>query len=148
MRLSFRTCSPFCVIASISANDFVRHDPLSAWRIALGAVVVSSFYCRAQRVAARVEKEKLLLFDEWQIVLDFMQSMVDSVGERLSRDELFQRIVHASILSTGALSFQYIREGSIQSYAWHCSRRALSRCAWPIADTQRMRLGTRAKFIE
>src|SRR5579864_1755182 len=39
-----------------------------------------------------------------QRVLEFMHLMADALGEGLTRQELHQRIVHASILCTGALS--------------------------------------------
>ncbi|MEO6994410.1 MAG: GAF domain-containing SpoIIE family protein phosphatase, partial [Lacunisphaera sp.] len=69
------------------------------------------------------------------------------VGERLPRDELFQRIVHAAILSTGALSaciFEKDRDNMMRGVAVE----GLFPPHRPIPDTQRMKLGTRAKFIE
>lgn len=113
----------------------------------LGAALVYAFYWRAQREAARVEEEKSSLLEERQIVLDYMHTMVDAVGERLSRDELFQRIVHASILSTGALSaciFEKCADEQMRGVAVE----GLFPPHRPIPDTQRMQMGTRAKFIE
>lgn len=113
----------------------------------VGATIVYAFYWRAQRRAARIEEEKLSLLEERQVVLDFMHDMVDAVGERLPRDELFQRIVHAAILSTGALSaciFEKAADGLLRGVAVE----GLFPPHRPIPDTQRMRLGTRAKFIE
>src|SRR5476649_1188850 len=43
-------------------------------------------------------------FHNRQRALDFMHLMAEALGEGLSRQELHQRIVHASILCTGALS--------------------------------------------
>jgi len=73
----------------------------------LGALCVYAFYWRARQEAARLDEEKQALMEERQIVLDYMHTMVDAVGERLPREELFQRIVHAAIQhrSTQCLHF-------------------------------------------
>ena len=113
----------------------------------LGAVVGYAFYWRARRQAARVEEEKTSLLEERQIVLDYMHTMVDAVGERLSRDELFQRIVHASILSTGALSACIFEKGA-DDMMRGVAVEGLFPPHRPIPDTQRMQMGSRAKFIE
>jgi sigma-B regulation protein RsbU (phosphoserine phosphatase) len=112
----------------------------------LGAALVYGLYWRAQRHAAVVEEEKTSLLEERQIVLDYMHTMVDAVGERLSREELYQRIVHASILSTGALSaciFEKAADNQMRGVAVE----GLFPPHRPIADTVQMKLGTRAKFI-
>ncbi|MFZ5496916.1 MAG: PP2C family protein-serine/threonine phosphatase [Verrucomicrobiota bacterium] len=113
----------------------------------LSATVVYAFYWRAQREAARLEEEKQSLLEERQIVLDYMHTMVDAVGERLPRDELFQRIVHAAILSTGALSACIFEKGA-DNLMRGVAVEGLFPPHRPIPDTQRMKLGTRAKFIE
>jgi sigma-B regulation protein RsbU (phosphoserine phosphatase) len=113
----------------------------------ISAAIVYAFYWRAQREAARLEEEKQSLLEERQIVLDYMHAMVDAVGDRLPREELFQRIVHAAILSTGALSaciFERGEDGQMRGVAVE----GLFPPHRPIPDTQRMKMGTRAKFIE
>lgn len=111
-----------------------------------GAVLVYAFYWRAQRHAARVEEEKTSLLEERQIVLDYMHTMVDAIGERLSREELYQRIVHASILSTGALSACIFEKGA-DDMMRGVAVEGLFPPHRPIPDTQRMQMGSRAKFI-
>lgn len=113
----------------------------------MGATIVYALYWRAQREAARVEEEKLSLLEEREIVLDFMHDMVDAVGDRLSRDELFQRIVHASILSTGALSACIFERGA-DNLMRGVAVEGLFPPHRPVADTQSMKIGSRAKFIE
>ncbi len=113
----------------------------------LGAALVYALYWRAAREAARLEEEKQGLMEERQIVLDYMHTMVDAVGERLPREELFQRIVHAAILSTGALSACIFEKGG-DSMMRGVAVEGLFPPHRPIADTQRMKMGTRAKFIE
>jgi len=111
-----------------------------------GATLVYAFYWRARRRAVRAEEEKTSLLEERQIVLDYMHTMVDAVGERLSRDELFQRIVHASILSTGALSACIFEKGA-DDMMRGVAAEGLFPPHRPIPDTQRMEMGSRAKFI-
>ncbi len=113
----------------------------------LGAALVYALYWRAQRDAARFEEEKQALMEERQIVLDYMHTMVDAVGERLPRDELFQRIVHAAILSTGALSACIFEKGA-DNMMRGVAVEGLFPPHRPIPDSQRMKLGSRAKFIE
>src|SRR5258707_5123915 len=113
----------------------------------LGAAMVYAIYWRAQREAARLEEEKQGLMEERQIVLDYMHAMVDAVGERLPREELFQRIVHAAILSTGALSACIFEKGS-DNMMRGVAVEGLFPPHRPIPHTQRMKLGKRAKFIE
>ena len=113
----------------------------------IGALLVYALYWRAQRQLARLEEEKLALTEERQIVLDYMHAMVDAVGERLPREELFQRIVHAAILSTGALSACIFEKGN-DNMMRGVAVEGLFPPHRPIPDTQRMKLGTRAKFIE
>ncbi|MDB6115474.1 MAG: rsbU [Lacunisphaera sp.] len=113
----------------------------------LGAALVYALYWRAQREAARLEEEKQSLMEERQIVLDYMHTMVDAVGERLPREELFQRIVHAAILSTGALSACIFEKGT-DNMMRGAAVEGLFPPHRPIPDTQRMKMGTRAKFIE
>ena len=113
----------------------------------IGACLVYALYWRARRHAAQAEEEKTSLLEERQIVLDYMHTMVDAVGERLSREELYQRIVHASILSTGALSACIFEKG-----ADHLLRGVAVEGLFPphrpIPDSTRLELGSRARFIE
>lgn len=113
----------------------------------IGAALVYALYWRAQREASRHEEEKQALLEERQIVLDYMHTMVDAVGERLPREELFQRIVHAAILSTGALSACIFEKGA-DNMMRGVAVEGLFPPHRPIPDSQRMKLGSRARFIE
>ncbi len=113
----------------------------------LSAAIVYAFYWRAQKEAAQLEEEKQSLLEERQIVIDYMHTMVDAVGERLPRDELFQRIVHAAILSTGALSACIFEKGA-DNMMRGVAVEGLFPPHRPIPDIQKMKMGTRAKFIE
>jgi sigma-B regulation protein RsbU (phosphoserine phosphatase) len=113
----------------------------------LGALLVYALYWRALQEAARLEEEKQALMEERQIVLDYMHTMVDAVGERLPREELFQRIVHAAILSTGALSACIFERGA-DNLMRGVAVEGLFPPHRPIPDNQRTKLGSRARFIE
>ncbi len=113
----------------------------------LGTSAVYALYWRAQREATRIEEERLSLLEERGIVLDFMHDMVDAVGERLSREALFQRIVHASILSTGALSACLFERRDDNTLCGIASE-GLFPPHHPTTDTDAIKMGSRAKFIE
>lgn len=113
----------------------------------LGAAVAGVLGWRARRAAARIEEEKHSLLEERQVVLDFMHDMVDAVGERLTRDELFRRIVCTATRSTGALSaciFEKGADGLMRGVAVQ----GLFPPHRPIADTAGLEPATRAQFID
>ncbi len=59
---------------------------------------------RARAFARRQEEERRQFGQDRQRVIDFMHLMAEALGEGLTPQELRQRIVHASIICTGALS--------------------------------------------
>jgi sigma-B regulation protein RsbU (phosphoserine phosphatase) len=59
---------------------------------------------RLVRVADRREEDRQQAVEDRQRAVDFMHLMAETLGEGLAREELNQRIVHASILCSGALS--------------------------------------------
>ncbi|HEY1792910.1 MAG TPA: GAF domain-containing SpoIIE family protein phosphatase [Opitutaceae bacterium] len=82
-----------------------------------------------------------------QRALDFMHLMAEALGEGLSLQELHQRIVHASILCTGALSaciFEKTPGNMMRSVAVE----GLFPPHRPLPDHVKGKLSTRAKFIE
>ena len=70
----------------------------------LGGLVGWYFYLSSRREIARLDEEKQMLNQERQIVLEFMHDIAEAIGAGVERRELFQRVVHTAILSTGALS--------------------------------------------
>ncbi|OAM88858.1 SpoIIE family protein phosphatase [Termitidicoccus mucosus] len=70
----------------------------------LGVTGMALLYYRARRELVRVDEEKQVVTQETQIVVDFMHHMAEAMAETPRREDLHQRIVHASILCTGALS--------------------------------------------
>ena len=102
---------------------------------------------RAQREADRAELENQKLAQDRQRLIDFMHLMTQALGEGLSRQELHQRIVHASILCTGALSaciFEKTERNTMRGIAVE----GLFPPHRPLGEAMKGKLGTRAKFIE
>ena len=102
---------------------------------------------RARREAEQNAEDKQIVLQEKQIVVDFMHDMVEALGENLSRTELLQRIVHAAILSTGALSaclFERTPAGTMRGVAVE----GLFPPHRPLPESMRHKATTRARFLE
>src|SRR3954468_17962177 len=115
--------------------------------VAIGLVAMLAPLARARREADRIEQENQKLAQDRQRLFDFMHLMTEALGEGLSPQELHQRIVHASILCTGALSaciFEQTTRNTMRGVAVE----GLSPPHRPLGDAMKGRLGTRAKFIE
>ena len=59
---------------------------------------------RFRREAEQNAEERQQVVREKQIIVGFVHGLAEALGENLSRTELVERIVHAAILSTNALS--------------------------------------------
>lgn len=115
--------------------------------VVLGAAAMLVALNRARAALDRVEDENQKLAQDRQRLFDFMDLMATALGEGLSRQELHQRIVHASILCTGALSgclFERTERDTMRGIAVE----GLFPPHRPLSETARARLATRAKFIE
>jgi sigma-B regulation protein RsbU (phosphoserine phosphatase) len=102
---------------------------------------------RARRFGEVQELQKQQAARDRQRVIDFMHLMAEALGENLALQELRQRIVHASILCTGALSaciFERTAAGRMRGVAVE----GLFPPQRPIDPGLKTRLTTRAKFIE
>lgn len=111
------------------------------------AAVFFFLYFLARKDITRLDEEKQLINQEKQLVVDFMHDLVEALGEGLSREDLFQRIVHAAILSTGALSacvFERTNETTLKGVAVE----GLFPPQSPLPERSKVKLTTRAKFIE
>jgi sigma-B regulation protein RsbU (phosphoserine phosphatase) len=113
----------------------------------VGALVVFVPLARARREADRREEENQKLAADRQRLVEFMHLMTEALGEGLSRPQLLQRIVHASIVCTGALSaciFERTERNTMRGVAVE----GLFPPHRPLTDEAKRRLTTRAKFIE
>lgn len=114
---------------------------------ALGILAMLVPLARARNELDRVEQDNLKLAQDRQRLFDFMHLMTEALGEGLSRQELQQRIVHASILCTGALSaciFERTDRDTMRGIAVE----GLFPPHRPLSETMKGKLSTRAKFIE
>src|SRR5262245_18638506 len=113
--------------------------------LAIAAVLIA--LARARKESDRVVQENQKLAQDRQRWFDFMHLMTGAMGEGLSRQELQQRIVHASILCTGALSaciFEQTDHDTMRGIAVE----GLFPPHRPLNETLKGKITTRAKFIE
>ncbi len=113
----------------------------------LGAVAVMVPLRRARAAADASETARQQATQDRQRIIEFMQFMAEALGEGLARRELNQRIVHASILCTGASSaclFERTPQDTLRGTAVE----GLFPPHRPISDEAMAKLTTRAKFIE
>jgi len=110
----------------------------------LGGFLFYRLSVRRQR--QKLEEDIQMLQQEKQIVVEFMHNLVEAIGDGVNRDELFQRIVHAAILSTGALSAcVFERKGNeLRGVAVE----GLFPPQRPLPESSAEKISTRAKFIE
>jgi sigma-B regulation protein RsbU (phosphoserine phosphatase) len=102
---------------------------------------------RVRRESDSREEQRSQANQDRQRTLDFMHLMAEALGEGLSRQELHQRIVHASILCTGALS-ACIFERRPNNMMRGVAVEGLFPPHRPLPDHVKGKLTTRAKFIE
>ncbi len=115
--------------------------------ILAGAAAMLVPLYRVRKEAERIDEEKQQVSQERQLVVDFMHHMAEALGEGLGRQELHQRIVHAAILCSGALSaciFERTADGQMRSVAVE----GIFPPHLPLPPAVRQKLATRAKFIE
>jgi sigma-B regulation protein RsbU (phosphoserine phosphatase) len=113
----------------------------------LVVAVLSLALYRVRAESDEREEQRARAVQHRQRALDFMHLMAEALGEGLSRQELHQRIVHASILCTGALSaciFERTADDKMRSVAVE----GLFPPHRPVPDHVKGKLTTRAKFIE
>src|SRR5688572_27324809 len=121
------------------------------WLILLGLAIgiLAMLYplARARRESNWVEEENQKLAQDRQRLFDFMHLMTEALGEGLSRQELQQRIVHAAILCTGALS-ACIFEKTVRNTMRGSAVEGLLPPHRPRGETFKGKVGTVPKFIE
>jgi len=115
--------------------------------ILVGVSVLSFALYRTRKREALLEEEKQQVVQSRELVVDFMHHMVEALGEGLGQEELRQRIVHAAILCSGALSaalFERDGQGQMRGVAVE----GLFPPHRPLPPNVIEKLTTRAKFIE
>lgn len=102
---------------------------------------------RFRREAEYNAEERQNALREKQVVVGFVHGMAEALGENLSRAELYERIVHAAILGTGALSaclYEHTTHGTLRGVA----AEGLFPPQRPLPDHVRGRNITRARLLE
>ncbi len=69
---------------------------------------------------SKLKDQKILLQQEKEIVVNFMHNLAVAIGEGVERKDLYQRIAHTAVMTTGALSacvYEKLKNGKLQSIA-------------------------------
>ena len=118
--------------------------------LAISIVLVLVLYRRnigARRALSEAQDETHLLRQERQMVIEFMHNMVEALGEGTRREELFERITHASVKSTGALTAAIFE--NVDGKLLRCAAiEGLFPPHKPLPSDEMGSISTRAKFLE
>ncbi len=110
--------------------------------IAIGLILV----WLSRRDIVRKDEQMQLLEQEKTIVFDFVHNMAEAIGEGVDRHELFERVVHAAILSTGALSACiFERNGDLLKGV---AVEGLFPPHRPLPESVKAKITSRANFVE
>jgi len=112
-----------------------------------GTFALWLIYTGKRRQIKILEEDKQVLRQENQIVVEFMHNMVEAVTEESHRETMFQRIIHAAILSTGAMSaciFEYRDDDTLKGIAVQGLFPPQRKLPNPLTRS----LATRAQFLE
>lgn len=115
--------------------------------LTVGACSLWLLYARKRREIKILDEQKQRLQQEKQIVVEFMHNMVEAVAQGSDQASMFQRIIHAAILSTGALSaciFERREDGSLKGAAVE----GLFPPQRKLASPSKNQPATRAQFLE
>lgn len=114
--------------------------------LVIGAGIGWFFWWQARREIVRLDEQRQMLAQEKLIVFDFVHNMVEAIGEGVTRQELFERVVHAAILSTGALSACIFERKDEQLRG--VAVEGLFPPHRPLPESARVKITTRTKFVE
>ena len=67
-----------------------------------------------------LKDEKVRLEQEKEIVVEFMQNLAVAIGDGVARKDLYQRIAHTAVITTGAMSscvYEKLSNGRLQGVA-------------------------------
>jgi len=115
---------------------------------AICTLLIFAWVCsmRWRKWALKLDEEQRAREREREIVLGFMHSYVEAVGEGVSREELYRIVAHSALASTGALSsciFE-VRGNELAAVAVE----GLFPPQTPLPRGTSYQISTRARFIE
>ncbi|MGB0370021.1 MAG: PP2C family protein-serine/threonine phosphatase [Opitutales bacterium] len=118
--------------------------------LAVAVAFLFIFYRRrltSQKALREAQDETFLLKQERQMVIEFMHNMVEALGEGTRREELFERITHAAVKSTGAMTAAIFE--NVDGKLLRCAAiEGLFPPHKPLPSDEMANLGTRSKFLE
>jgi sigma-B regulation protein RsbU (phosphoserine phosphatase) len=115
--------------------------------LVLLAIVFWETFKSHSRTIAELDEQNQVLEQERELVIGFMHHMVEALGGGADRTVLWDRIVHASIQATGALSaaaFELRKGRQLRGVAVE----GLFPPHRHLPESSRMKLTTRAKYLE
>ena len=113
----------------------------------IGAASLLLPYLRTRREKAQMDEERQMLSQEKEIVVDFMHDLVETIGQGLGRQELFNQVARTATKSTGAVSacvFERTENGKLRGMAVE----GLFPPQRRLIESDNDKPETRAKFLE
>ena len=102
---------------------------------------------KAKSETSKLNDQKIRLQQEKEIIVDFMHNLAVAIGEGVVRKDLYQRIAHTAVMTTGAISacvYEKLPNGKLQSVATEGLFPPQRKLKSPLAETST----TRARFLE
>lgn len=102
---------------------------------------------RVNKLNSQLRNEKARLEQEKEIVVNFMHNLAVAIGEGVPRKELYQRIAHTAVITTGAMSaciYEKTSSGRLQGVAVE----GLFPPQRAIKQSKLLKAESRARFIE
>ena len=93
---------------------------LFACGVLIAAAFIWPLLAKAKRENIELDEEKQLIEQEKKSVDNFMHNLVAAIGEGVERGELFRRIAHTAVQSTGAMSacvYERVEHGKLRGAA-------------------------------
>lgn len=102
---------------------------------------------KAKIETTELSDQKIRLQQEKEIVVDFMHNLAVAIGEGVVRKDLYQRIAHTAVMTTGAISacvYEKLPNGKLQSVATEGLFPPQRKIKSSLTETST----TRARFLE
>ena len=125
---------------------------MSSFLYFLIGLTIGLFFWNYTRRKAKKDKnllsdQKIKLQQEKEIVVNFMHNLAVAIGEGVQRKDLYQRIAHTAVITTGAISacvYERMPNGKLQSIATEGLFPPQRKVKASQSDTST----TRARFLE
>ena len=125
---------------------------MSSFFYFLIGLTIGLFFWNYTRRKAKKDKnllsdQKIKLQQEKEIVVNFMHNLAVAIGEGVQRKDLYQRIAHTAVITTGAISacvYERMQNGKLQSIATEGLFPPQRKIKASLSDTST----TRARFLE